>query len=93
MLDEETDEAFEPGTWSEHWTDEVEALETALAQLEAINPRHARIVECRFFGGMTIEETAEALGLSIATVNRGWRTARAWLHRELTESLADDGPA
>jgi DNA-directed RNA polymerase specialized sigma subunit len=49
--------------------------------------RQSRIVECRFFGGMTIEETAEALGISPATVSRGWAVAQAWLYRELKQAL------
>jgi RNA polymerase sigma factor (TIGR02999 family) len=59
------------------------ALEGALGRLERHNSRHVRIVECRFFGGMTIPETAEALGISASTVTRGWAAAQAWLYREL----------
>jgi RNA polymerase sigma factor (TIGR02999 family) len=59
------------------------ALEESLGRLEAREPRQSRIVECRFFGGMTIEETAEALGISVATVKRGWAMAQAWLYRDL----------
>lgn len=65
------------------WADEVAALDTALERLEAINPRHARIVECRFFGGLTIEDTAAALDISPVTVTRDWRMARAWLQDAL----------
>lgn len=61
----------------------VIGLDDALTRLEEQNPDYRRIVECRFFGGMTIEETAEALGLSPSTVKRRWNLARAWLHREL----------
>ena len=63
--------------------DDVLALDEALERLAAIKERHARIVECRFFGGMSIEETAEVLGISPATVKREWTMARAWLNREL----------
>jgi len=63
-------------------------LDEALTRLERDNPRHARIVECRFFGSMTIPETAEALGLSPASVKRGWTIARAWLYRDLSRPLA-----
>jgi RNA polymerase sigma factor (TIGR02999 family) len=63
--------------------DELVALEEALARLQAVNERQARVVECRFFGGMTVEETAEALNVSPATVKREWTLARAWLNREL----------
>ena len=63
--------------------DDILALDEALQRLTAMNDRHARIVECRFFGGMSVEETAEALGISPATVKRDWVLARAWLNREL----------
>lgn len=59
-------------------------LEEALRRLESINARHGRIVECRFFAGMTVEETAAALDISPATVYREWNMARAWLNRELS---------
>jgi RNA polymerase sigma factor (TIGR02999 family) len=58
-------------------------LEDALARLEALDQRQARVVECRFFAGMSVEETAEALGTSPATVKRDWTVARAFLNREL----------
>ena len=58
-------------------------LDAALRRLSALDEHQARIVECRFFGGMTIEETAEALNISPATVKREWALARAWLNREL----------
>jgi RNA polymerase sigma-70 factor (ECF subfamily) len=61
------------------------ALDEALVRLGALNERQARIVEYRFFGGMTVEETAEALNVSPATVKREWATARAWLNRELQQ--------
>jgi RNA polymerase sigma factor (TIGR02999 family) len=63
---------------------DVLALDQALERLAAINANHARIVELRFFGGLTNEETAAALGISPATVKRAWVVARAWLFRELT---------
>lgn len=63
--------------------DELVELEEALVRLQTINERQARIVECRFYGGMSVEETAEALGVSPATVKREWAIARAWLNREL----------
>jgi RNA polymerase sigma factor (TIGR02999 family) len=62
---------------------EILDLDEALKGLEALDPRQARIVELRFFGGLTVEETAEIAGLSPATVKREWRTARAWLRQEL----------
>jgi len=67
--------------------DDVLALEEALARLEAVDPRAAEIVECRFFGGLTAEETAEALGISRRTVTRDWGVARAWLFAELKRDL------
>ena len=63
---------------------DVLALEDALQRLAALDERQARLVELRYFGGLTIEDTAEALGISPATVKREWSTARAWLRRELT---------
>jgi len=62
---------------------DVEALDQALERLEAIDPARARIVELRYFGGLSVEETAEELGISPATVKRHWSVARAWLAREL----------
>ncbi len=59
------------------------ALDEALDRLSALNPDHSRIIELRYFAGLTIEETAAALGVSHATVERGWTMARAWLRREL----------
>jgi RNA polymerase sigma factor (TIGR02999 family) len=64
-------------------SDDLLALDEALARLAALNDRQARIVECRYYGGMTVEETAETLNVSPATVKREWATARAWLNREL----------
>ena len=62
---------------------EMIALDDALNGLEKLDPQQSRIVELRFFAGLTVEETAEALHISRATVNRHWVTARAWLIREL----------
>jgi RNA polymerase sigma factor (TIGR02999 family) len=63
---------------------EVLALDEALSRLAAMDPEMARLVELRYFGGLTIEETAEVLGVSPATVKREWATARGWLRRELS---------
>jgi len=63
-------------------------LDKALDQLGEVNSLHARIVELRFFGNLTVKETAEVLGVSETTVERGWRFARAWLRRALKESGA-----
>lgn len=65
---------------------ELVALDEALIELEKLDPRKSRIVEARYFGGFGIEETAEMLGVSTATVSRDWETAKAWLLRELSRS-------
>ena len=62
---------------------QILALDQALARLAELNPRHAKVVEYRFFGGMTIEETAAALDVSPATAKRDWSRLRLWLGREL----------
>lgn len=67
--------------------DALLALDQALERLHQRSPRQSRIVECRFFGGMSIEETAAALGISAATVKRDWSMAQAWLHREIEAEL------
>ena len=59
------------------------ALDEALGRLEAIDPQKSRIIELRYFGGLGIEETAEVIGVSPATVKRDWSMARAWLRREI----------
>jgi RNA polymerase sigma factor (TIGR02999 family) len=64
-------------------SDDLHALDAALTRLERLNPRQHQVVECRFFGGLSIEETAVVLDLSPATVKRDWMVARAWLNREL----------
>ena len=64
-------------------TDELIAIGEAIERLEQLNPRLARVVECRVFAGMSIGETADAIGTSAATVKRDWNVARAWLNREL----------
>jgi RNA polymerase sigma factor (TIGR02999 family) len=67
----------------------LEELDDALELLEHLHPRAARVVECRFFGGLTVPETADALDVSSRTVTREWRFAQAWLQGE----LAGDGDA
>ena len=64
-------------------TVDLSAIDAALSRLEALDPKQGRIVELRFFGGLSIEETAEVVGVSPATVKREWALARAWLRREL----------
>jgi len=63
---------------------DVLALDAALEKLAALDPQQAKIVELRYFGGLTVEETGEALDMSPATVKRHWTVARAWLKKELT---------
>lgn len=63
------------------------ALDDSLHRLEQTSQRQMRIIECRFFGGMSIEDTAEALGVSPATVKRGWGMAQAWLYRDLKQTV------
>jgi len=63
---------------------ELVALDDALADLQRLDPRQSRIVELRYFVGLTLEQIAELLGLSLSTVNREWSTARLWLLRELS---------
>jgi RNA polymerase sigma factor (TIGR02999 family) len=65
------------------------ALDDSLRRLESVDDRQCRIVECRFFGGMTIQDTAEALGVSPATVKRSWASAQAWLYRDLKQALGE----
>ena len=78
-LDEEAELVLGGGSRAE----ELLALDEALVRLADVSERQCRVVECRFFAGMTVEETAEALHTSPATVKREWTVARAWLHREL----------
>src|SRR5262245_9111393 len=63
---------------------DVVALDEALTSLEAIDPRKCRVIEMRFFGGLSLQETADALNVSVGTVRRDWSMARVWLHRELS---------
>lgn len=81
-LDEAANISLEPNT-------NLLALDEALNTLSEIDPQQTRIVELRYFGGLTIEETAEVLDLSPATIKREWAMARAWLHHALTT----DGPS
>jgi len=63
--------------------EEIISIDQALKKLEKLDERQSKVVECRFFGGLTIEETANTLGISEPTVSRDWKMARAWLNREL----------
>jgi RNA polymerase sigma factor (TIGR02999 family) len=66
--------------------EDLVAVDEALDALAAEDPRKARVVELRFFGGLTVEETAEALGVSVRTVHTDWAFARAWLYRALNKA-------
>jgi RNA polymerase sigma factor (TIGR02999 family) len=68
---------------SEDQTDDMIALDAALERLAKIDARQSRIVELRYFGGLTVEQTSQVLNISPKTVKRDWAVARAWLHREL----------
>ena len=70
--------------------DRLAGLDEALRRFEAIAERQCRVVECRFFGGMSVEETAAALGVSPRSVKRDWAFARAWLLREMQLTLAGE---
>lgn len=63
----------------------MDAMDELLSRLESLDPRQARIVEMRYFGGLSVEQTAQALGVSDATVEREWTHARAWLRLELSQ--------
>jgi RNA polymerase sigma factor (TIGR02999 family) len=66
---------------------DVVALDEALERLAQIDAQQSRVVELRFFSGLTVEETAEVMGISNATVKRDWSMAKAWLHRELSGDI------
>jgi RNA polymerase sigma factor (TIGR02999 family) len=72
---------------SQERASELVALDEALTSLAAIDPRKCQVVEMRFFGGMSVEETAEALCVSAITVKRDWSTAKAWLHRAIEKGV------
>jgi RNA polymerase sigma factor (TIGR02999 family) len=68
---------------SEQRADELVVLDEALSDLAKLDQRKARVVELRYFGGLSLEETAEVLGISLMTVRRDWRAAKAWLYKEV----------
>jgi len=70
-------------------TSDMVALDDALKTLETLDPRQSKVVELRFFGGLSLEETAEALRVSVSTVRRDWSLAQAWLYRELSGKGAE----
>lgn len=69
---------------------DVEKLDDALQELAKLDPQQSRIVELRFFGGLSIEETSQFLGISPSTVKRDWATARVWLHRAMSAGATHD---
>src|SRR5262249_25887150 len=85
--------SFSPGPGRE-----IEALDDALKALESVDARKAKVIELRFFGGFSAEETAQALNISVATVGREQRLAEAWLYREMavrpsaSETLSGNEP-
>jgi RNA polymerase sigma-70 factor, ECF subfamily len=84
------DEAF---VFAEHRADELLAVDDSLNLLAKIDPRQARVVELRFFGGLNVEEAAEVLGVSPKTVKRDWSVAKAWLYADLRERYGIDAAA
>jgi|SRR5215471_12446522 len=70
---------------------ELIAVDEVLTRLAAFDPQQARIIELRFFGGLTVEETAQVLGISPATVKRDWNVAKAWLTREIGKERGSEG--
>jgi RNA polymerase sigma factor (sigma-70 family) len=68
---------------------ELVALDDALKALEKVDPRKARVVEMRYFGGLSVDEASQVLGVSPDTVMRDWRLAKSWLRRELTGTGSD----
>ena len=75
---------------AEDKADEYLALDGALRFLESVDPQKGRIVELRYFGGLTVEETAEVLDISPRTVRREWRRSKAWLYKMITEGSHDE---
>ena len=73
----------EPHAMALERAEELIQLNGALAELESVDPRRARVVELRYFGGLDVNETAEIMGISTATVKRDWRLARAWLRKRM----------
>jgi RNA polymerase sigma factor (TIGR02999 family) len=98
-LADDVDTPGDPNPVPEDSAEEILALHDALQRLERLSERQSRVVECRFFVGLPIPETAEVLGVSPATVKRDWHVASAWLHREIRSGLprwnawAEDGSA
>lgn len=75
----------EASLMSEQRAAELVALDEGLDELKKLDPRKSRVVELRYFGGLSLDETANALGVSLMTVRRDWRAAKAWLFRRITD--------
>jgi RNA polymerase sigma factor (TIGR02999 family) len=88
-LEEVEDALLAGGELGEAHSEALLAVEESLRQLERDDQFAARVVECRFYGGLTIEDTAQALGISPATVKRRWSLAQAWLYRDLSRARED----
>ena len=71
---------------------DVVAIDDALNTLAEIDPRQSRVVELRFFAGLSLEEIADVMGIATATVQRDWTAARAWLHREISRRPSSRRP-
>ncbi|HYZ83088.1 MAG TPA: sigma-70 family RNA polymerase sigma factor [Bryobacteraceae bacterium] len=78
---------------SKQQSSDIVALDDALKALSVIDERKSKIIELRYFGGLTVEEMAEVLGISVATIGRELRMAQAWLHREMTAPPASSSPS
>lgn len=85
-------EPADPDALTDARAAEILDLDAALDRLARLDPRQARVVECRYFGGLSVEETAEALGVSEPTVKREWRSARAWLYAALGGRPPEERP-
>jgi RNA polymerase sigma factor (TIGR02999 family) len=88
LVVEPIDVEMAPALLDDREVDEVLAVDRLLARLADLDQRAARVVECRIFAGLTLEETAEALHTSVKTVQRSWITARAWLRKEIAAEAA-----
>ena len=73
-----------PGPFDSTKSEEILSVDRAIARLDELDPQQARVVELRYFGGLTVEETADLLGVSPRTVKRDWAVALAWLRAELS---------
>jgi RNA polymerase sigma-70 factor, ECF subfamily len=69
--------------------EDVIAIDEVLERLAQIDPRQSRLIELRFFAGLSVEEAAEVMGVSTITIKREWRSAKAWLHRELATAKSE----